>query len=111
MSKSAVRSNLLGLLTAVAYIVLIAAIFGSLIVCVLALPYIWHFLQASWPTWGVLLLALILFAFARHYESHIAGKAAAKVLSPVLMGLPPYWRSKGRLASFERFSTSTASLV
>ncbi len=62
---------------------------GALLVIVLFLlaPPFWHFVKASWPTWGFLILAIVLLLIARHYEENLLFKATKKVLVPITAGL------------------------
>jgi hypothetical protein len=64
---------------------------GCLIILVvaasLAFPFVWGFLKASWPTWGFLLLVLVLLLLLQYKKENLFCKATEKVLQPVAVGL------------------------
>jgi hypothetical protein len=57
-----------------------------LVLAVLAIPF-WHFLKASWPTWGFLVLAFTLVLLSKKYEKNPFVIAGLKVLVPIIVAL------------------------
>jgi hypothetical protein len=57
-----------------------------IVLILLAVPF-WHFLKASWPTWGFLLLGFALLLMSKKYEHNPFVIATIKVLAPIMVAL------------------------
>jgi hypothetical protein len=66
---------------------LIIFIFGLWLLFSVVIPGAWHFLEASWPTWAFLLLAIILLTLVRAKKEKLFFKATDKVLTPIAAAL------------------------
>jgi hypothetical protein len=58
----------------------------AIVLIILAVPF-WHFLKASWPTWGFLLLGFALLLISKKYEKNPFVVATIKVLVPIMVAL------------------------